>query len=746
MKKYLLTSALPYANGYLHLGHIAGAYLPADMFARFLRLYGEAALYICGSDEHGVAITIAAEKQGVSPQQIIDHYHGENSKAFEAFRWSFDYYGRTSSAEHRELAQEWFLDFYHKGLLREREEDQFYDEQANMFLPDRYVEGICPNCGSDRARGDQCDTCGAYYNQLELKNPRSLVSGNTPVVRKATHWYYPLGEFQQRLEAYIEGHANDWKDNVLQQSRSWLKQGLGDRAITRDLSWGVPVPLEQAKGKVLYVWFDAVLGYISATKTWGALQGHPEAWKEWWLQPPPEHPDVPTEYVAFIGKDNIVFHTLMFPSMLMERGGYVIPENVPANEFLNLQGQKFSKSRNWSIDLRDAMTELPSPLQRDALRYALAMNFPETRDSDFSWQDYQTRTNNELAAIVGNFVNRSLTFLKNNFEGKVPHLPERYAKLLEAWDLVLEDFRRDQGLSVTEAVERYADRHLRYFSQQDLSFLASLYFGSQAIAAHYRSYRFRDALNESMNVARAANKYFNDAEPWKTVKSDRDACAKTLFLCAQSLRSLSIVFAPIMPSVAESIQRMIGDDHSVCGEAQNGVAAKKYWDEISQAKVPQGRVLGDVEILFHKVEDGFIAALQAKLGTPLVASTEKATPTPAVQSKEHKPENVLIAIDDFKKIQLRTARVLEAERVPKSDKLLKLQVDTGADTRQILAGIAQYYSPEQLVGKMVVVVVNLKAAKLMGHVSQGMLLAANSDSGLSLISPIDPSPVGAEVR
>ncbi len=761
MKKYLLTSALPYANGYLHLGHIAGAYLPADMVARFLRLSGERVLYVCGSDEHGVAITIAAEKKGVSPQEIIDHYHSANHEAFQAFSWSFDTYGRTSDARHREVSQDWFLDFYNKGILREKEEDQFFDEQTQMFLPDRYVEGTCPNCGSDRARGDQCDNCGAYYNQLELKNPRSLVSGKTPVVKKATHWYYPLGDFQERLEHYIESHNEDWKDNVLQQSRSWLKQGLGDRAITRDLNWGVPVPLEQAKGKVLYVWFDAVLGYISATQVWAAAQGQPEAWKEWWLSDTATGSGAAnsdsTEYIAFIGKDNIVFHTLMFPSMLMARGGYVVPSNVPANEFLNLQGQKFSKSRNWSVDLRDAMHKLPLATQRDALRYTLAMNFPETRDSDFSWQDYQVRTNNELAAILGNFVNRSVQFMKANFESTVPLLPERYAKLNEAWDLLLADFRRDTSLGMSEALERYGANHVRYFNEQDLSFLAALHYGALTVASHYRSYRLRDALSESMNIARAANKYFNDSEPWKSVKTDRDACAKTLYICSQSLRSLAFVFAPIMPNVSHMIQQLLGLQQSYAGEALNGRASENYWSTIAEARVSGGQPLGEAHILFAKVEDEFIAALQATLGVPegggavttqsgtSSGGASSATEAKAAMGSSLSADN-LIGIDDFKKVQLRTATILEAERVPKSDKLIKLQVDTGADRRQILAGIGKFYEPEQLIGKTVVVVVNLKPAKLMGHESQGMLLAANSESGLSLISPIDRSPNGAEVR
>ncbi|MCI0472562.1 MAG: methionine--tRNA ligase, partial [Ignavibacteria bacterium] len=437
MKRTLITSALPYANGYLHLGHCAGAYLPADIYARFKRLKGEEVLYVCGSDEHGVAITIAADKEGVSPQEIIDKYHYANKESFDKFGMSFDIYSRTSLPVHHNTAREFFSDFKEKGFLIDMEEEQFYDNDAGMFLPDRYVEGVCPNCGNDHARGDQCDSCGAYYNQLELKNPVSLVSGKTPVVRRTVHWYMRFDKFQNFLENYIESHAGDWKDNVLQQSRSWLKQGLAERAITRDLTWGVKIddlpdiPPEKAQGKVLYVWFEAVLGYISATKElMGILnkegKAGPEDWRKWWQ-------DDETRHIAFIGKDNIVFHTLIFPAILHGRGNnYILPDNVPANEFLNLEGQKFSKSRNWSIDLRDFISDFPNPSSIDALRYTLAMSLPETKDSDFTWKDFQARNNNELSAIFGNFVNRTLQFALKNFDG-IPELPDKYKWLNLYW-------------------------------------------------------------------------------------------------------------------------------------------------------------------------------------------------------------------------------------------------------------------------------------------------------------------------
>jgi methionyl-tRNA synthetase len=742
MKKYLITSALPYANGYLHLGHIAGAYLPADIYARFLRLHGERVLYVCGSDEHGVAITIAAEKKGVAPQEIIDHYHAANSEAFSGLHWSFDMYGRTSSAEHRAVSQEWFTTFFERGLLREREEDQFFDEEAAMFLPDRYVEGICPNCGSDKARGDQCDACGAYYNQLELKQPKSLVSGKTPVVRKTTHWYYPLGEFQQMLEAYIEGHAGDWKDNVLQQSRSWLKAGLGDRAITRDLSWGVPVPLQNAHGKVLYVWFDAVLGYISATRTWAADRGTPEVWKDWWWKSEKSEATEETEYVAFIGKDNIVFHTLMFPSMLHAHGDYILPAQVPANEFLNLQGQKFSKSRNWSIDVRDALLAIPTPSGRDALRYTLAMNFPETRDSDFTWPDYRIRTNNELAAIFGNFVHRSMQFLHAQFGGIVPDLAPAYATLPDVWErTVHECIARSAGASALsdEDIDGLVEKASGVLTRDDVVFICSMCTGMRNVARLYSVFRFRDAITETMNIARAANKYFNDMQPWKTVKSDRDQCAKTLYICVQSIYTLSVAFAPVMPAVASQIQEMLCCTTIADGRVGTAERGPDVWSSCVLPTLAQGTKLNEPHVLFPKIEEEFIIAMQAQLGAP--DSTAPGTATPPVELPEG-----LITIDDFKKVQLRTARILEAERVPKSDKLIRLIVDTGADQRQILAGIGKVYEPEHLVGLTVVVVVNLKPAKLMGLESQGMLLAANSDSGLTLVTPMSFAPAGAEVR
>ncbi|HLP15657.1 MAG TPA: methionine--tRNA ligase, partial [Bacteroidota bacterium] len=505
----LVTSALPYANGPIHLGHIAGAYLPADIFVRYQRLcmHGNI-VFISGSDEHGVPITITAENEKTTPQAVVDRFHAMNKEAFDRLGMSFDNYSRTSSPLHHETAKEFFLDLLAKGYLSEKEEEQFFDVEANMFLPDRYVEGICPNCGSERARGDQCDNCGAYYNQLELKNPVSLVSGKTPVVRTTKHWYLKLGAFQKQLEDFVASHESDWKDNVIQQTRSWLKEGLQDRAVTRDLSWGVPVPIDGVTGKVLYVWFEAVLGYITATKEWAAAQHTPERWKEFW-----QNPD--TRYIAFIGKDNIVFHTIVFPAILMAKGGYTLPDNVPANEFLNLEGGKFSKSRKHAIYVKDILDQFPA----DLVRYTLATNLPETKDSDFYWKDFQAKANSELADIFGNFINRTLAFTQKNFEGRVP-----------------------------------ARGAMNERDSEIASYIAS---APERIGSLIEKFKFRDAVFEMMNVARAANKYFNDSEPWKTIKTDRAQCATTINICLQIVRSLGLLFMPVTPFASAKIRSML---------------------------------------------------------------------------------------------------------------------------------------------------------------------------------------------
>ncbi len=619
MKRTLITSALPYANGYLHLGHCAGAYLPADMYARFLRLSGEDVLYVCGSDEHGVAITIAADREKVHPKDIIDKYHKSNKAAFDKFGMSFNVYSRTSMPEHHETAREFFEDFLAKGILLEKEDEQFYDPEAKMFLPDRYVEGICPNCDSCGARGDQCDSCGAYYDQLELKQPKSLVSGKTPIVRKTIHWHFEFQQFQQFLEGYIEGHSGEWKDNVIQQSRSWLKQGLSERAITRDMDWGVKisglngVPEDKAVGKVLYVWFEAVLGYISATKEYfnrdnGSNNKDSEnkgQWKIWW-----QNED--TDYIAFIGKDNIVFHTLLFPAMLHARGeGYILPANVPANEFLNLEGRKFSKSKNWSIDLRDFISDQPESHNIDALRYTLAMNSPETKDADFTWKDYQARNNNELSAILGNFVNRVFHFVHKNFDGKVPELTGDYRDFADNWIALCEALNKAGGNTSDEAIANVSDEIKAKFGDNDFLLLTSLWKGFHSAGSRYNKFRFRDAVTESMNAARAANKYFNDEAPWKASKTDPDSCAKTLFVCCQVVNSLSVLFAPIVPFASEKIRNML-NLKSYTGKP--GELISNHWIDACLPELEEGAEINKPELLFIRVEDKFVEGQVARLG------------------------------------------------------------------------------------------------------------------------------------
>lgn len=722
MKRTLITSALPYANGLIHLGHAAGAYLPADIYARYLRLSGKDVLYVCGSDEHGVAITIAAEKEGTTPKAIIDKYHYANKKAFEKFGMTFDIFSRTSLPEHHETAKEFFADFLKKGYLIEKEEEQFYDKKAKMFLPDRYVEGTCPNCGYEQARGDQCDKCGAYYNQLELKNPKSLVSGDTPIVKKTVHWYMQFNKFQDFLEDYIESHSKDWKDNVLQQTRSWLKQGLTERAITRDLSWGVKIDdipgidKEKAQGKVLYVWFDAVLGYITATKIFAEQQANPDDWKRWWK-------DKHTRYIAFIGKDNIVFHTLIFPALLFAKNdNYILPDNVPANEFLNLEGNKFSKSRNWSIDLQEFLNDFPESNFVDALRYTLAMNFPETRDSDFTWKDFQSRNNNELADIVGNFINRTAHFISTKFNGSVPQLSGKYKTINNEW-----------GKIATGS--NYEQINKEVLNDNDYNIIKALNNGIEKIKQNYEKFRFRDALTETMNVARAANKYFNDEQPWKTAKSDIDHCAKSLYISANLIHSLAVLLAPVIPFTSEKLYKIF-DETPHTGTPGDNLESKNYFKDAGLPNIAQSTKITKPELLFSKIDDKVVAKQITKLGNKNNENTKQ------------KEEINMITFYDFMKVKLRTAKIIEAEKIKKSKKLIKLQIDLGNEKRQIVAGIAEHYKAEDLIGQIIVVVANLQPAKLMGVESQGMLLAANtSDGKLKLVTINDKDiELGAEVR
>ena len=675
--RILVTSALPYANGAIHFGHLAGAYLPADMYVRYQRLKRRDVLFICGSDEHGVSILISARKEGVSPQDIIDRYHGLNRRAFERICMSFDNYSRTSLPVHHETAREWFVEFRDKGVLTRSQEKQLYDPEARMFLPDRFVIGTCPHCGYERAYGDQCENCSKYYDQTELLQPKSLLSDAAPEIREASHWHFPLGNYQARLEEYIEQHAGTWKDNVLQQVRSWLKAGLSDRPISRDMDWGIKVPGEEEQGKVIYVWFEAVLGYVSSSKEWAGRIGQPDRWKDYWCDPA-------TKYVPFIGKDNIVFHCLMFPAMLMEKGGYVLPENVPANEFLNLEGKKFSKSMGWSIELNEFLDTYPA----DPLRYTLAMNMPETRDSDFYWKDFQARNNNELADILGNFVNRTVHFAGKHFDGRVP-----------------------------EAVNLDAE---------DEAFLAQFSAIAAQIGDLYERYRFRDGVTATMNLARAANKYFNDREPWKTIKTDSQTCANTVNCSLQAVYALSVLIEPVLPFTAEKLRGMLGITD----------AAAIAWDAVASWRLPAEHPIGERSILFEKIDDETIERETAKLGG-LTQETEAVYP----ELKEQ------ITIDDFMKVDLRVATVLTAERVPKSKKLLKLTVDIGSETRQLVAGIAARYAPEDMVGKRIVVVANLKPATLFGIESQGMILAAsNEEEGPVIVAPEAGIAIGALVK
>lgn len=662
-KRILVTAALPYANGVIHLGHLAGCYLPADIYVRYQRLQHRDVVFICGSDEHGVAITISADKEKSTPWEIINKFHALNKEAFERFGMSFDNYSRTSLPIHHETSKEFFLDLLKKGFLTTKEEEQFFDSDANMFLPDRYVEGECPNCGYDKARGDQCDNCGKYYNQLDLKNPRSLISGKTPTVKKTKHWYFRLGAFQQQLEAYVAKHEHDWKDNVLQQTRSWLKEGLQDRAVTRDLTWGIPVPLDDAKGKVIYVWLEAVLGYISATKEWAQKINQPERWKEYWC-------DEGTRYIAFLGKDNIVFHTIVFPAELMAAGGYILPDNVPANEFYNLEGEKFSKSRGHTIDLLDVLKRYPA----DLFRYTIASNLPENKDTDFYWKDFQAKTNNELADIFGNFINRTLSFVAKNFGNTVPK-----RGVLSHLDKEMIDYIEKSPAAIGDLIERF---------------------------------KFRDATMEMMNVARTANKYFNDSQPWKTLKSDPEQCATTLNICLNIVRSLAILFSPVIPHTSEKVWRFLNISTPLKNE---------QWESAGELLLTEGHPLGQSEILFTKLEDDVINQELAKLRQETVMQTESAQP---IHRAPLKPQ---ITYDDFAKIDFRTAKVLSAERVPKSKKLLKLQIDLGFEQRQIVAGIAEKVTADEIIGKTIIVVANLAPATLMGVESNGMLLATAAD-------------------
>jgi len=678
--RILVTAALPYANGPVHLGHLAGAYLPSDLFSRYHRLKGHDIVFVCGSDELGVAIMVRARKEGIDPQELVDRYHPMIENAFSAFGMSFDHYGRTTSPVHAETSQEFFRELAGKDVFTLRTEQQLFDPEAGIFLADRFVIGTCPTCGNNNAYGDQCEKCGSTLSPSELVNPRSTLSDATPEMRETTHFYLPLGDFQTRLEEWIATHP-EWKPNVLGQVKSWLKEGLKDRAITRDVPWGVPVPEDvaanlgiDASGKVIYVWFDAPIGYISDTKEWAAKTGNPDAWKTYWQQDD-------TRLVHFIGKDNIVFHCLMFPAMLMAHGGYVLPENVPANEFLNIEGDKLSTSRNWAVWLHEFLESF----EPDLLRYALATMLPETKDADFNWNEFQTRVNSELADVLGNFVNRTMTFANRFAGGKVPEL-----KKPDAFDL-----------AVLKQLATFPER----------------------IGNAYDSYRNREAVFETMALARLGNKYFNDTEPWHTRKSSPQACANTIHVSLQICAALSVLMEPVLPFSAAKLRDMLnlkGDRSSMPGET-NGIG----WDDVVKPLLPAGQALGESLILFTKIEDDVIEEQKAKLGNHPDQDSDES----AQESLPYHPVNETITYDDFAKLDFRMGTIIEAEALPKSKKLIRTIVDLGFETRQILAGAAEHFEPADLVGRRVAVVANLAPRKMMGLESQGMILMAEDREG-----------------
>lgn len=665
-KRHTVTAALPYANGPVHIGHLAGCYLPADIYVRYLRLKGEDVKFICGSDEHGVPITIKAKKEGITPQQVVDKYHKLMGDAFAGFGISFDVYSRTSSKVHHETASEFFKTLYDKGVFKEEITEQYFDEKANQFLADRYIVGTCPKCANENAYGDQCEKCGSTLNATDLINPKSALSGEKPVLKKTKNWFLPLDTMQPQIEAFIDSHK-EWKSNVFGQCKSWLNAGLQPRAMTRDLDWGVKVPVEGAEGKVLYVWFDAPIGYISATKE---LFGNDD-WQKYWK-------DKETKLVHFIGKDNIVFHCIIFPAMLMAEGSYILPENVPANEFLNLEGDKISTSRNWAVWLHEYLLEFKD--KQDTLRYSLCANAPETKDNDFTWKDFQAKNNNELVAILGNFINRTLVLTHKYYNGKVPAAVE-YTK----GDILL-----------LEEISKFPDK----------------------IAASIENYRFREALSELMNLARLGNKYLADNEPWILIKTDEKRVQTIMNLSLQIAANLSVLMEPFLPFSSKRLNTMLNLNQGL-----------KWNDGKRTDLMLAGHQINEASLLFDKVEDDAIIAQVQKL-----ADSKKANET---ANKTIEPAKAETSFDDFSKMDIRVGTILEAERVPKTDKLLKLLIDTGIDTRTVVSGIAASYKPEDIIGQQVSVLVNLAPRKIKGIESQGMILMAENSAGdLSFVAPI----------
>ncbi len=677
-KRTLVTSALPYANGPVHIGHLAGVYVPADIYARYLRLKGEETLFIGGSDEHGIPITLKARAEGVTPQDIVDRYHELNKQSFEEFGISFNIYSRTTSDIHRKVASDFFRTLYNKGEFTEKVSEQYYDEDAKQFLADRYIVGTCPHCENEKAYGDQCEKCGTALSPDELINPRSTLSGSQPVKRKTKHWYLPLDKHEPWLRQWILEEHKEWRSNVYGQCKSWLDMGLQPRAVSRDLDWGVPVPVEGAEGKVLYVWFDAPIGYISNT-----LELLPDRWETWWK-------DKETKLIHFIGKDNIVFHCIVFPAMLKAEGSFILPENVPANEFLNLEGEKISTSNNWAVWLHEYLEEFPG--KQDVLRYALTANAPETKDNDFTWKEFQAHNNNELVAVLGNFINRAMVLTQNHFSNRVPALGE------------LTEYDRE---TITEAKKV-----------------------KEAVESNLEQFRFREAQKEAMNLARIGNKYLADTEPWKTAKSDRERTATILNIALQITANLSIVCEPFLPFSTEKIRSFLN-------------TGRFDWNNLGSFQLlVEGHELGKATLLFEKIEDEVIERQVKKLH-----DTRKSNQASTDAATAVKPIKGAIQFDSFEKLDIRVGTVLECERVPKTDKLLRFLLDDGLRERTILSGIAQWYpNPEELVGKQVCFIANLEPRKMRGILSEGMILSAeNADGTLALIEPEQMVQPGSQV-
>ena len=674
-KRYTITAALPYTNGPIHIGHLAGVYVPADIFARYQRLKNNDVAFICGSDEHGVAISIKAKKEGTTPQAIIDKYHAIIKQSFADFGISFDNYSRTSAPIHHQTASDFFKKLYEQGDFIEEISEQLYDEEAHQFLADRFVIGTCPKCGNPEAYGDQCERCGSSLNATDLIDPKSSITGSKPTLKATKHWFLPLNRYQEFLEKWIlEGHKSDWKPNVYGQVKSWLDDELKPRAVTRDLDWGIPVPVEGAEGKVLYVWFDAPIGYISSTKEWAEREG--KDWRPYWQ-------DKNTELVHFIGKDNIVFHCIIFPAMLKAEGSYILPTNVPANEFLNLEGNKLSTSKNWAVWLHEYLQDFPN--QQDVLRYVLTANAPETKDNDFTWKDFQARNNNELVAIFGNFINRVAVLTQKYYEGVIPAAGEFN-------DIDTETLR--QITELTEKIEQSLER-----------------------------YRFREAQQELMNMARLGNKYLADEEPWKLIKTDPERVKTVMYVALQIATALAVASEPFLPFTSEKLKRML----------QLGSITWENLKTNATELLKAGHRIGTAELLFEKIEDAAIEKQLQRLENTKLANKQEAQANTEVTVA---PQKELISYDDFAKMDIRIGTILEAEKMPKADKLLILKVDTGIDQRTIVSGIAQSFAPEEIIGKKVTVLVNLAPRKLRGVESQGMILMVeNSEGKYTFINP-----------